>query len=344
MTASKKILAKDLPDFLIEFYKKQKEPEDKKQFLSSYGYVLDMQENLNILLQSDDFLNFFQNGKFLDKKAINRFLFSKVKIDKEEPAKKTPSIVISPEAIKFIDGIESANAQRVKRNIQQKERDLINYLRHIDTMTAELGRLRKEYEKFKLSSFKYSTTFIEEFAKIADSGMFQEVYFDDRAFLWCVITKDCKFEYHGKDYNFGQYILTLSPASNEIKCWPYYNNYSNLGSYDMIHPHVFGDKRICYGTATAAIADNLSSFSFHNVFNLIHLILNAYNENSPTMQIYLFDRKMSAGDYLKYYWGLQPALKTFPYNSFNVKNIKMYDDLNVPDSNALVPYTINEAA
>lgn len=333
--ALKKVLAKDLPNFLSGFYKDLKDVDSRKEFLTSYGYVLDMQENLNVILESDEFLNFFKNGKFLSKKEINKYLFSKIKKEDTEQTKKESLLVLSNDAIKILDSVESTNLQKIKKKITDKQRELSNYLNYVESISTELGRARMEYEKFKLSSLKYSNIFKEEFEKIIDSNLFAEVYFDETAKLFCVITKDVEFDWSGNHYNFGQYLITLNPINSEIRCWPYFNNFTSGAHYDYIHPHVFWDKKICYGTATAAISDNITHMSYHNVFNLIYLILNAYNENSPTLKIHFFDIKMTKEFYLREYWGAHPAKKAYPYELLKIKT-SIYDHLNIENT---VPYT-----
>ena len=295
-----KVLKKDLPKPLQKQYSALAEA-DRKPFLEMYSYITHMAASLEVSVSEEDLLKFLKLGKFTTKQEVNKFLFDKV----DQLKKEKPTPIQSGDLVPFDEKLVKEFNEKAFLNTrkQQIERDLTNFNSQMDswqrsmTSTAlKIAALKKESSSLTNDTSVVVKIF-NDFNKIAASPDFENVYFDPDTMMFHAVTKQNAMlkesDAYPTEFNFGKFDIVFGFSSGHLKVVPFKDNLSSTDNF--CHPHVYKPGHVCYGTATAAIAECMKTYDMLNIYNIVNLIIHNYNNQSPIRSISNFGNR-------KYYY------------------------------------------
>jgi hypothetical protein len=89
--------------------------------------------------------------------------------------------------------------------------------------------------------------------------------------------------------NFGKLKAQLSIPGRNIYVQQHFNNIHCAGDSRRFHPHVYGDARVCWGSAAELLAEAMANLRFADAMELLTTILTHYNPDSPVTSFNSFD-------------------------------------------------------
>lgn len=310
---AKKAMVKDLPNSLLFFYKKQNTEEARKTFLEHYNYLLDMQSVRECQLSAESFDLLINDDVFVDKKTINKILKTLLFSNKEfKEREKTEFNLLNLSRdilTKLNDCGNNKIIQEKQKDIKQLEYDIQTYYKYIETKSLALARARKLINELALISDTPSAL-VKSIDNIARAPEFSNFYLDENLIFHAVC--DSKFEADGEIRNFGKFDITFDfsrqdYADYRVRIFPFENNLMN-NEKNRFHPHLFELANLCWGTATSAFTEAVSSMKIDDVYKLAYHILNDYNPHSSTVNYKHYTTKMSPQDYKFVMSKVQPKL------------------------------------
>lgn len=311
MTTTLKV--KQIPVQLMSSYSNLKTPEERKVFLSLLSYFKDLCSNLEIPIESIDLMKIVNSsGQIIEKRAINKLLMSSAKNYEAEASSGVEKNLLGFE-IELLnkfnkDFAEKGTGKKWAETIARLRSDIESMTRTISVNSREIFELSRKMQIIT-SDDGYSKKIIEEIDKIVKCHDFVNVYFDKSSNLLHATTKtNCILSGPDGSLDFGKYNLIYSLTNSTIHFAPFEANI--IVENGWIHPHLFADFQMCYGSATAAVGASIEEFELSKIFAIANLILHDYNPDSPTINLRRFideGAQMTDTEYKTFYSGKMNA-------------------------------------
>lgn len=239
-----------------------------------------------------------------DMQEINRRLFEyRAKNPVENPADK---IVLPPAAsmlmLKAQQKRSTAQIEQFKKECRNWEGSIRSYQTEIDTYG------RRIYEtKLKISALRASTDFdfIYEIKKVLAEGAW-ELWELTETYVDFVNVTDILCQYISPqasinmNVNLGKVRVRVDTNKITVSVHPHHNNRYKTG---LCHPHVWGDGRVCWGTAQDYAVAAIVELRISAVMATLNSILLNYNPNSPIQSLISFENAV---------WNPTPPVKPRP--------------------------------
>ncbi len=285
-----KLTKKEIPVEILPYYSKLKLPEQRKEFLQLFTYFHGMCESMEIQIVESDYENLIDNGVFISKKEINRFIFDKIKNNKLfiEKLPEKNILSLSKDDLDKINNFsgESEQSRQIKRQIADVKYNINNLVTSLESHTKNIFLLNKRLESL-IKNKEISIKVSNEFDQIIRSDQFTYIYFDSFKMQFHAVTKNnCILEYKDSKINFGKFDLVYDLKKNIYYYMPYSDNIIYDSRY--IHPHVYENHKMCYGTALASATECMETFDIAKIYSISSMILHNFNPDSPIVNFQSF--------------------------------------------------------
>lgn len=275
-----------LPKLINSFYRQIKTPEDRKKFIELFNYTKNLANDFDITIEDHEYLSMFiiaGGSNFPEKSTINKKLFEIAKNNKvvDKSNHIYDKYVVDNLNKLFFNQGETLDS--INRKILNCKGSIVDLHSSIRNETKKIILLNDELNRIKNSD--YSSLFYREINKIVTSNKFEQIYYHSSSFSLCAVTTPVTITYDENIYSFGQYIISFNARHKEFIILPYKNNIIYDDRNFSIHPHVFEDKHICWGNASASYAELIADFKIGDLFLIANMILHAYNQDSPVIAI-----------------------------------------------------------
>lgn len=273
-----------LPPSIKNYFRQIKLPDLRKTFLELYFYIKKVSDEFEISLSEAEVLDIFgvDTFKMPEKSDINKKLFehAKVAATVRELGDFDNKIV---EALTSSFFNKNQNKDSLLQNIRTHQNQISTYNDRIRNSLKSIVEWRKELAN--MDNIDNSAVFLREMNKIINSQKFEQIYFHTRGNWLCAVTKPVNIRFDEHDYSFGQYVIAFSPHEKNFIVLPHKNNILVDGADSRYHPHVFDQKNICWGNASATFSELMANQKIGDLFLIANMIIHAYNKDSPVNMI-----------------------------------------------------------
>jgi hypothetical protein len=220
-----------------------------------------------------------------DRGEINKRFFAKREAQPVVQPLVTTKFTLPQEMLAKIDKVYSDRVAQRKREVEER---LILHKRNADTHNnrlheslLQIRETQRQIDEIGLADDK--ADFTQEVEAVCNSSFWELWDCTTQSIEW-VSRGDLLLEQVNKSakidikVNLGRVRVRLSPNTLDLRVLPHWNN---LHDSRRFHPHVYGDGRICWGSAEGEYHELLPKLKISKIMDTLANLLSKYNPDSP---------------------------------------------------------------
>jgi hypothetical protein len=239
----------------------------------------------------------FITGKTLmDRNEINKRFFEKKEKDAAAQAPRELPKDATPEVAKLrelVDNVVKNTADRAKAGLRDEMARYERQIRDYSKAMADQVKALRDVDMRLAAIEARGMDLWPDLEKIQRAGFWELWSINENHIAWAT-RNDIVLTHRNEDagldiqVNLGKVIASFDTQMNDLIVLPLHNN---VGDRQRLHPHVFGDGRICWGGAQDMAIRHIRSRAFPPLLDLLATILVNHNPDSPTYSLDRFNEK-----------------------------------------------------